>query len=57
MTLEDGHWEIWREARPALSNASPATSRTMVGRSVVWEASEDGSTLEYDFDVSYSKIV
>ena len=57
MSLEDGHWEIWREAprfHQRFTGDFQDDGRTIKGR---WEASEDGSTWEYDFDVTYSKIV
>lgn len=56
MTLEDGHWEIWREApgfHQRFTGDFQDDGRKIVGR---WEASEDGSTWEYDFDLRYSKI-
>ncbi|HEV8190513.1 MAG TPA: hypothetical protein VGP82_03375 [Ktedonobacterales bacterium] len=53
----DGHtWKQWREA-PGFSQRFSATlsedGKTLIG---AWEKSEDGTTWEHDFDLTYTRV-
>jgi hypothetical protein len=56
MTLADGVWKLWRTA-PGFSQRFTGTFNpagdTISG---TWELSRDGSTWEYDFDITYTRV-
>ena len=56
MTLSGGIWTLWREF-PGFSQRFHGTfsddSNTITAR---WEKSNDGSTWEHDFDLTYTRV-
>lgn len=56
MSLDGGVWQLWRDA-PGFSQRFKGTfsndDQTITGS---WEYSNDGSTWEHDFDLTYTKV-
>jgi hypothetical protein len=56
MSLDDGVWKLWRDT-PGFSQRFKGTfsndDKTITGS---WEYSNDGSTWEHDFDLTYTKV-
>jgi hypothetical protein len=56
MTLRAGVWKLWRDTPGFFQRFTGTFSddgTTISGR---WEASEDGSTWDTDFDMTYTKV-
>jgi hypothetical protein len=57
MSLVDGVWKVWREA-PGFHQRFTGTfgedNTTITAR---WERSDDGSRWDYDFDLTYTKVL
>jgi hypothetical protein len=56
MSLSDGVWRAWRDAPGFFQRFTGTFSddgKTITGR---WEISRDGSSWEYDFDLTYTKV-
>jgi hypothetical protein len=56
MSLDDGEWKLWRGGPPFAQRFAAKfedNGNTMVSR---WEKSDDGSSWEVDFDLTYRKV-
>ncbi|HTZ64007.1 MAG TPA: hypothetical protein VMB51_07880 [Solirubrobacteraceae bacterium] len=56
MTIGDGEWRLWREGQPFAQRfigRFADDGDTIVGR---WEAAEDGTNYQTDFDLIYRRI-
>jgi len=56
MTIGDGEWRLWRKGQPFAQRFIGRFENdgdTIVGR---WEAAEDGTNYETDFDLIYRRV-
>jgi hypothetical protein len=56
MSLDDGGWKLWRDGPPfaqRFTGKFADNGNTVAGR---WEKSDDGSSWEVDFDLTYRKV-
>ena len=56
MSLEDGAWKMWREAPGFSQRFSGSFSENGTTIRGTWEKSNDGSSWEHDFDLTYTKV-
>jgi hypothetical protein len=56
MSLGDGVWKLWRDGSDFSQRFSGSVSDDGTTIGGTWEKSNDGSSWEHDFDLTYTKV-